>query len=142
MPPIVARVWLAIMALSCIGIGLWGLFDPVGILASMGLEMTGIGATVEVRAMYGGLQLGLAAPMIAGIVSPTYRRPALLLAAFYVAGLGFGRIVGLGLVNSTRVFWGLAGLEGAMSVISAMIWALTFEEGEGPGETDEPAPTS
>jgi len=57
-----ARLVLVIVAvIAYVGIGVWALVDPVGALSGVGVTTAGQEGVIELRAMYGGLQLGMGA---------------------------------------------------------------------------------
>ena len=54
-PPVV----LALCALGFFGFGLWLLVDPAGALGKIGIAALSPTGTVELRAFYGGMEIGL-----------------------------------------------------------------------------------
>jgi hypothetical protein len=91
----VARLLLAFVGLATVAIGIWGLVDPVGVLAAVDLATNGAGGTSEARATYGGLLIGLGLPLLAGALREEWTPSALRLSAFVFLGLGAGRVIGL-----------------------------------------------
>lgn len=91
-----ARAYLAFLALVFLGLGVWFLLDPgagklVGLVPSEG---TG---RAELRAMYGGLDLGIGAFLAWGAARQSWARPALAFGALALLGLALGRAVGIAL---------------------------------------------
>ncbi len=89
-----ARIFLAIFGLLSLFYGIFCFLQP-GFLA----EFAGVGAlsttgTVELQAMYGGLQAGFGALALFGALLPAYAPTILLATAFQCAGLGTFRLLG------------------------------------------------
>jgi hypothetical protein len=89
-----ARIFLAIFGLLSLLYGIYCFLQP-GFLA----EFAGVGAlsttgTVELQAMYGGLQAGFGALALFGALRPAYAPTILLATAFQCAGLGTFRLLG------------------------------------------------
>jgi len=90
------RSILTLMGLSWTALGLWCAANPQLLAELAGLGMTHWSARVEVRAMYGGVQLALGVFTLLGAMRPaTYGRPALLLNALTITLLALLRAVGL-----------------------------------------------
>ena len=89
-----ARIFLAIFGSFSLPYGIYCFLQP-GFLA----EFAGVGSlsttgTVELQAMYGGLQTGFGALALFGALRPTYAPTILLAIAFQCAGLGTFRLLG------------------------------------------------
>lgn len=89
---IIARAYLALAGLALAAFGLWFLIDPIAGAARLGLIVSGDNAAYELRGIYGGVSLALAASALAGAI-----RPALIRAAFwpvlaYFGGYTFARL--------------------------------------------------
>ena len=91
------RILLLLNAVIFFGIGVWCLIDPLGALSPVGVITSRAHGATELRAMYGGLEIG-----VAGFVLVCALRPAWLGAGLLLCGLA---MLGLGL---TRTFAGLA----------------------------------
>jgi len=87
--------WLALSAAIFLALGVSALAAPASFLPSVGMRMVGPGANVEVRAMYGGLELGLGLLLVGWTWRPARRRDALWVLAASRGGLGLGRLLGL-----------------------------------------------
>lgn len=88
-----ARIFLAIFGLFSLPYGLYCFLQP-GFLA----DFAGVGSlsttgTIELRAMYGGLQAGFGALALFGALRPAYAPTILLATAFQCAGLGSFRLM-------------------------------------------------
>jgi hypothetical protein len=97
---------LAIAGLA--GFGLCFLLLPDTTLGWAGLELSGVGARTELRTFYGGLELGLAAVLIACLRRPERHRDGLWLTLAVFASLGGARLFGLALDREFSTFLGLA----------------------------------
>ena len=86
---------LALAGLGFLGFGLWFLVDPIGPLAAIGITATGAPAATEFRAFYGGLEVGLAALLLAAAAKPTWRVPGLWLVVATNGGIAAGRLIGV-----------------------------------------------
>ena len=89
-----ARVFLALFGLLSLPYGLYCFVDPGFLGPFAGVAATSTTGTVELRAMYGGLQTGFGALALLGALRPGLLRPALLATAFLCAGLGLFRLLG------------------------------------------------
>ncbi|MEM7081205.1 MAG: DUF4345 domain-containing protein [Pseudomonadota bacterium] len=96
-----AKVVLWIFGLSFLAFGGWALFDPVSFSNLVQFELTSKLATTEMRAFYGGLELGLAAFFILGALKPDLTRPALLVGLLSMGTVACSRIVGIIVDGST-----------------------------------------
>jgi hypothetical protein len=105
---------LALCALGFLGFGLWLLSDPAA------LEKVGIGATskvgtVELRAFYGGMELGLGLFLAACLLKPEWRVAGLWLVLLANGGAGLARL--------------LAAWLGGAALAGYLGWALLWELG-------------
>ncbi|KDA00972.1 hypothetical protein HOC_17951 [Hyphomonas oceanitis SCH89] len=89
------RLFLAAMAVSFAGFGLWSLLDPLGMTSSLGVHVSGPNAAYEMRGVYGGVSLGAAALMAAGALRQSMLRPALWFLITYLGGYVFARAAAL-----------------------------------------------
>lgn len=90
-----ARLFLGISALVWLPYGLFCLVQPSFLEAAAGVVATSATGTVELRAMYGGLQAGIGALCVAGCAARAWRGHALVALAFLTAGLGLARLAGV-----------------------------------------------
>lgn len=87
------RVLLGISATVFAGIGAWTLVDPVGPLADVGVAPVDDRGLVELRAMYGGLELGMAAFLAWCAADVARVRVGLVGATLTIGGLGTARLL-------------------------------------------------
>jgi hypothetical protein len=118
------RVFLALSALLWLPYGVFCFLRPTYLAEAAGVTAASATATVELRAMYGGLQavVGLLAAL--GLVRPTLRRPALLTLAFLCAGLGLARFLGAVLAGELSAYTG-AGLAFELTSATVAAWCLS-----------------
>ena len=126
--------WLVVLAgLGFLGYGIAFLIAPEATLAGAGLQLTGIGGNVELRAFYGGLELGIGLWLIfAGVnnKSPNDKllRSALWLTLASNGGIGCSRLLGLALGGAWIPFFGYA-LPWELGFAALAAGALLFSRG-------------
>lgn len=108
----VARVFLGLSALVWLPYGIVCFARPETLAEGAGVTATGATGIVELRAMYGGLQIALGVLAALGAMRPALRHPALVTLAFVGAGLGLAR---------------LGGALGAADFSGYTVFALVFE---------------
>ncbi|MCA9489492.1 MAG: DUF4345 family protein [Myxococcales bacterium] len=86
------RALLGLAVLVYAGIGVWTLIDPVGPMADVGVAATDARGLVELRAMYGGLELGMAAFLGWCLADAARARIGLVAATLTLFGLGGVRL--------------------------------------------------
>lgn len=96
-----ARVSLILAALGLIGFGVPLLVRP-SLLGIVGVELGRPAAATEIRAFYGGLELGLAAFFVAACRREAWLRPALFAQAAGFGGIVAARLVGILLDGSAE----------------------------------------
>ena len=89
-----ARVFLAASALVWFPYGLLCFLAPDLLAEIAGVASTSTTGTIELRAMYGGLQAGLGALAGAAFFRPSLQRPALLTLSYLCGGLFMARLLG------------------------------------------------
>lgn len=127
--PTFQRVVLVLTALAFAGIGVGFLLLPARMAARLDLSLETSLAANDVRAVYGGLQIGLGVFFLLASARPSWHRTALgvLVAAF--AGLAGGRFVSLALDGWAGGFAAL--LHGAELLgLACGLWALRRVEGD------------
>ena len=87
------RPFLLFSAAVWLPYGLYCFATPSALTPIAGVAATTATGTVELRAMYGGLQAALGVLALVGIRRATLARPALIALAFLCAGLGSARLV-------------------------------------------------
>ena len=90
-----ARIILALAALMFGAFGVWLLLDPESLGDLTGVVASGPAARTEVRAFYGGLEIGFAAFFVLGCCRPKIAATACLCLGVVVTGLVLGRIFGM-----------------------------------------------
>lgn len=86
-------LWLAAALFLAFGLGI--LIQPE-LLSGMGLPVQPVWRT-ELRAFYGGLEIGLAAFLILCARRPAWALPGLVAAALLMGGVGSARLLGMAL---------------------------------------------
>jgi hypothetical protein len=89
-----ARFSLALTAAAFGGFGTWLLVKPDA-LGKVGVEVPTPAARAEIRAFYGGLELGMAAFFAAAAARPSWFEPALILQSATLGGSALGRVFSL-----------------------------------------------
>ncbi len=87
-------IFLAISAALWLPYGLYCFADPGFLEEAAGVAAGTTTGTIELRAMYGGLQAGIGTLALTAIWRETLRRPALLCIVFLCAGLALARLLG------------------------------------------------
>lgn len=109
----------AIIVLVLAGVGFLGfgaviLVHPAEVLGMVGISGTPAGL-VELRAFYGGLELGLGAFLIACARKPDWRIAGLWSVALINGGIGLARLVGIGMSGEFTGFFA-----------GALVWEFGF----------------
>lgn len=92
---IVSRIVLAAAGLMFLGFGLAFMLRPVPTARMVGIRLPEPAAVTEIRAFYGGLEVGLAVLLFIACAYAPWRVPGLALALAAFAGPALGRVVGL-----------------------------------------------
>jgi hypothetical protein len=117
-----ARIVLSIQIAALLVLGLAYFIRPEEMTSLSGALLMGNAAVTEVRAYYGGLQLGLAAYLAMALLRMDLLRPALLVLLY--SSLALARIAGLWLDGGAQQTFNLYAL--LLEVVSAGLawWAL------------------
>ncbi len=122
------RIFLGLSALLWLSYGLFCFFQPSYLAEAAGVAASSATGTIELRAMYGGLEAALGVLAGLALFRPQLLRPALVTLAFVCSGLFLARLLGAGLGRelSSYTAFGLA-----FELISAAlaIWLLAREPG-------------
>ena len=86
------RMLLWVYVTLNLGIGFGCLVDPVGLLAPLAVEAADNRGIIELRAMYGGLQIGVGLFLAWCALHPERVRLGLLAATLEIGGLGLTRL--------------------------------------------------
>jgi hypothetical protein len=119
-------LFLGLCALLWLPYGVLCFFRPGYLAEVAGVTAASVTATVELRAMYGGLQAALGLLAALAVVRPTLRRPALVALAFLSAGLGSSRLLAAGAAGEVSGYTGFA-LVLELGSASIAAWCLTRE---------------
>jgi hypothetical protein len=122
------RLFLALMALMFLAFGGWSLADPIGMTGQLDVVVSGPNAAFEMRGIFGGVSLGLAAMTAAGALRPAaFQRPALFVLLVYMGGYTLARTVSL-LIGDSPTFsgWFFAGFE----VLSFIVTIIALRASE------------
>ncbi|RIA34451.1 uncharacterized protein DUF4345 [Ectopseudomonas oleovorans] len=119
-----ARIVLLIQIAALSFLGLAYFIRPEEMASFSGALLMGSAAVTEVRAYYGGLQLGLAAYLTMALTRLDLLRPGLMLLVLLYAALALARIAGLWLDGGAQQTFNLYAL--LLEVMSAVLawWAL------------------
>ena len=110
--------------------GLWAIFGvaslvaPSAILAMVGIDLTSAQSMTEIRAMYGGAQLGFGGFLLLAARRAELVRPGLLVLALVMAGFALGRVSGIaidGAMDRTT----LASLATEVALLALALFALS-----------------
>ena len=99
---------IALAGLGFLAFGLAFLVSPLPTLAAAGLVLEGPIAATELRAFYGGLELGLGGYLLVCAWQPSQRRAGLWLTLASNGGIGLSRLLGLVLSGVFTPFFALA----------------------------------
>ncbi|GAB2489423.1 DUF4345 family protein [Arenimonas alkanexedens] len=105
---------LVLAALGFLGFGLAIVAAPEAVLATVGISGTTAGL-VELRAFYGGLELGLGAFLLICAAKPSWRAPGLLSVALINGGIALARLLGIALSGEFTGFFA-----------GALVWEVGF----------------
>jgi len=122
------RLFLAFIALMFLAFGAWSLADPLGMTSQLDVTVSGPNAAFEMRGIFGGVSLGLAAMTAAGALRPAaFQRPALFVLLVYMGGYTLARTVSL-LIGDSPTFsgWFFAGFE----VLSFIVTIIALRASE------------
>lgn len=119
-----ARIVLLIQIAALFVLGLAYFIRPEEMASFSGALLMGSAAVTEVRAYYGGLQLGLAAYLAMALLRQDLLRPALILLVLLYSVLALARAAGLWLDGTVQQTFNLYAL--LLEVASAGLawWAL------------------
>jgi hypothetical protein len=122
-----ARFSLAATALAFFFFGTWLLIQPEA-LGQLGIQLPTDSARVEIRAIYGGFEIGIGAFFLLALRHPQWYRPALLLQTLSLAGLGLTRLfAALLAVEPHPMLFAFCALE----LIGALVGALAYRRVAG-----------
>lgn len=112
-------LWIA--GLGFLGFGLACLIAPAQTLGAAGVHASGALATIELRAFYGGLELGLGALLIAAARIAHYRRAGLWLCLAAYGGIGLARGAAMLVAQAASPFlWTALVIELVLAALAAV----------------------
>ena len=106
---------LVLAGLGFLGFGGWLLVDPVGGLAGVGIAGTTAAGVVELRAFYGGLEVGLGLFLLMCASKRDWRVPGLWLVLLGNLAIGLTRLYGIADSGEFNTFFA-----------AALAWELGF----------------
>lgn len=110
-----AIILLVLGGLGFLGFGVWLLVDPAGGLSGVDIAATAPAGLIELRAFYGGLEVGLGLFLLACARNPEWQRPGLWLTALGNGGIGLTRIAGIAMSGVFVPFFAYA-----------LVWEIGF----------------
>lgn len=117
------RMVLAASIIAWLGLGSWLYVNPLE-LSGAGLVADTANGRTEVRAFYGGLEVGIAAFLIWCLVRPERTRTGLVAALLTIGCTGLGRLSGMMMegFQTTPIMWALVTVEllAALLTLSAL----------------------
>ena len=121
-----ARIFLIVAGLMWLAYGIYMLLAPGALATTAGVGALNTTGTIELRAMYGGLEGGVGLLALWGAFAPRLRRAGLAALAFTCTGLGATRLITALLAGEFSLYTrqGLC-LEIPLSLIA--IWLLVRE---------------
>jgi len=119
-----ARVVLVIQLLALAGLGLAYFIQPHEMTNLSGMLLMSPAAATDVRAFYGGLQLGLAAFIGLSLSRLDFTRAALTLLVLLYSALALARIGGLWLDGGAQQTFNLYALLLEVVSVGLCFWAL------------------
>ena len=127
---VLAQVLLWVSGLGYAGFGLAFLFAPIRTMALAGISMEGAVAAVELRAFYGGLELGLGALIVACALAPGRLRDGLLLTLVSYGAIGGTRLCSMLATGTDTPFFRFAvGVELGLAACAAALLFATRTPG-------------
>ena len=120
---ILNRLILGLSAVGLLGFGLLMLIAPADLLASIGIALQSPEALTEIRAFYGGLEIGLGLALLFCLIQPGMLRQGLALSALCYGTVALCRAGGMLVDGSGGSFLTIALIfESALSLAS--VWAM------------------
>jgi hypothetical protein len=121
------KIVLALSAIAWFGYGAYCFATPAALETFAGVAATNPTATIEIRAMYGGLQMAIGIIALLGLSRPALQRPALLFLGLLCGGLGIARLLGTIAAADISAYTGFAlAFEFATAIVVA--WLLSRAE--------------
>jgi len=123
------RVTLFVSLLIFLGFGSW-LFIAPQALETLGVQLLEPAARIDVRATYGGMELGLAAFLGLCLLRAGWVRVGLTAAGCVIAGFGCARLAAIALEGQgTPMMWSFVAIE--FTAVLLILWVLKRRPAEG-----------
>jgi hypothetical protein len=121
----VLALWIGAIAFAFFGV--WLLATPRA-LAGVGIPADNANARAEIRAMYGGFELGIAAFLGFCLLRPEWTEPGLWFQLLALGGLALGRLIGISVERGgvRRLLWFFALIEVVGAAVTAAALATRF----------------
>ncbi len=131
----IARIFLILLGVATAALGVLYAVAPNVITDPTGFGPLTPTATTDIRATYGGLQLGLGIFLLWAASKPTRYRAGLVALCFMVPGLALSRFLGLLVDGDVKpLMWGVLAFEVVLSVVSVAILRTTDDYNKGFGD--------
>ena len=125
-----SKVVLVLLGLMFLGFGLAFLLRPTQMAQMVSIELPEATAKTEIRAFYGGLEIGLAVFLFVCAATGGWIRPGLLAAGLACAGPALGRLVGLWLDGQPKpVLFTILAVEVACTAAVVVAFVLEGQQG-------------
>ena len=122
-----AKPFLVLCGAAFVLIGANTFVDPLAAMTPVELNVDTVSARNELRANYGGLQLGMGLLLLAGFREPRITASALLAQALLVGGLAVGRATSIALDGLPNTFvLGLLAVEATTAIVSLALFRLEW----------------
>ena len=118
------RIFLGLSALLWLPYGIFCFFQPAYLAEAAGVASNSLTGTIELRAMYGGLQAGIGLLALLALFRPALQVPALVTLAFLCSGLALARVSGTILAAELSLYTAL-GLTLEIGSLSFAWWLLS-----------------
>lgn len=118
------RLLLIIAGLGFVGFGAAFMIAPLETLGAAGIELSGDLAATELRAFYGGMELGIGGLLVAAALQPAHWRSGLWLCLASYGGIGLARLCGILIAGSATPFlWFALATELSLGGLAALgLW--------------------
>lgn len=115
---------IALAGAGFLAFGLWLTLDTAAALAAVDIAAGSAAGLIELRAFYGGLELGLGALLLACAMRPDWRAPGLWAVLLCNAGIAGVRLAGIAASGVFTPFfgWALAWELGFSALAATALW--------------------
>jgi uncharacterized membrane protein len=116
-----AKIFLGLVGLIFLLYGLYCLVNPEALSVSAGVTATTLTGTIELQAMYGGLQMAFGAMCVTALARPALQDGALMAMLFLFAGLAVTR-VSLGLTQGVYTEYNVFAMVFESLSLAFLVW--------------------